>query len=192
MWQKKQKLKKSVRGKYFFTALYIYYIFIYTYTCVSIVYFVYCVLSMFIVFMIIIIIKKHTSAVTFLLKPHRNNFDVALYSVWRNKNLSTVKFLNLDLKPFSRQHPFTFKYKALLCQHKCHGNCWELCNICLSVLTGNIINVLLWWLIVPDCTLVEATITYYTLCCLLLCASSHAKWWHDVCEKLDVLVVFTC
>ena len=158
----------------------------------SIVYFVYCVLSMFIVFMIIIIIKKHTSAVTFLLKPHRNNFDVALYSVWRNKNLSTVKFLNLDLKPFSRQHPFTFKYKALLCQHKCHGNCWELCNICLSVLTGNIINVLLWWLIVPDCTLVEATITYYTLCCLLPCASSHAKWWHDVCEKLDVLVVFTC
>ena len=192
MWQKKQKLKKSVRGKHFFTALYIYYIFIYTYTCVSIVYFVYCVLSMFIVFMIIIIIKKHTSAVTFLLKPHRNNFDVALYSVWRNKNLSTVKFLYLDLKPFSRQHPFTFKYKALLCQHKCHGNCWELCNICLSVLTGNIINVLLWWLIVPDCTLVEATITYYTLCCLLLCASSHAKWWHDVCEKLDVLVVFTC
>ena len=192
MWQKKQKLKKSVRGKYFFTALYIYYIFIYTYTCVSIVYFVYCVLSMFIVFMIIIIIKKHTSAVTFLLKPHRNNFDVALYSVWRNKYLSTVKFLYLDLKPFSREHPFTFKYKALLCQHKCHGNCWELCNICLSVLTGNIINVLLWWLIVPDCTLVEATITYYTLCCLLLCASSHAKWWHDVCEKLDVLVVFTC
>ena len=134
----------------------------------------------------------------------RNTFDVALYSVCRNENLGIVKFcinLYVDVKPFAKQHLFSFKYKLLLCQHRCHGNRWEQCNICLSNLSGKIIGVscvtqkieygLFCNVYSPLVLCFDKSnhLTLYVVFLLSLYASSYAKRWYNGCENLYMCVV---